>query len=44
MKIGAPMRLAVLILALSLPLLLWPGVSAMAATGADAAVPKPAGA
>ncbi|HXU58461.1 MAG TPA: mechanosensitive ion channel family protein [Verrucomicrobiae bacterium] len=37
-------RLPALILALLLPLLLWLGPPAMAATGADAAVPKPAGA
>jgi len=44
MKITPTRRLPALILALLLPLLLWPGLPAMAATGSDAAAPKPAGA
>ncbi len=44
MKITPTRRLPALVLALLLPLLLWPGLPAMAATGSDAAAPKPAGA
>ena len=43
-NLGRIPRLAALILVLLLPLLLWPGLPAMAATGSDAAAPKPAGA
>jgi len=44
MKRGTTMRLAALTLALFLPLLLWPGLPATAASAADAAAPKPAAA